>query len=169
MKKIFFLLLISSSIIFSQTAEDYNKAGVKAYDEKNYYEALQNYNMAIQLNPYFGTYYYNRAEARCQLRDYINALQDFNRAIYYDPEDFDAYTERALLKAEMKDYQGAVQDFKKAKSINADWFYIEGYDEDLKHYEEKLNEVTSNYYQRLFLFSWWLFQKCLWQIRKEWL
>ena len=101
---------------------------------KDYSEAINDYNKAIDINPNQTLPYYLRGKAKGSLGDYTGLLSDFDkvielgakkreREIYsweqvaYDMNaniDYSFYESRARAKVHFEDYSGAIEDYKKA-------------------------------------------------------
>jgi tetratricopeptide (TPR) repeat protein len=67
-------------------AEAYMKRGHLYERTTHTQEAMQDYNMAIQLNPYADIYFDKRARIRILSFDYYGALDDINKAIDLNSE-----------------------------------------------------------------------------------
>ena len=55
----------------------YNLKGASKADEGNYYEALENFNKALDLNPVFSVALFNRATIKADIGDLNGAREDF--------------------------------------------------------------------------------------------
>lgn len=75
-------------------ARAYYGRGELYYDEKNYGQAVTDYDKAIQLNPNDATPYKNRGRAYGALKEYAKAIVDCNKAIQLSPNDAYNYQAR---------------------------------------------------------------------------
>ncbi len=82
--------------------------------ERNFDEALRNFNQAISNNPKFVMAYNARANLRKDMGDEKGAMNDYNKALELDPRYSKALYNRGILKAANKNYKGAVRDYDKA-------------------------------------------------------
>jgi tetratricopeptide (TPR) repeat protein len=129
MRKTIVLLiaLVSVSICFGQTAEEYYEKGIEKYSSGDVDGARRDFNKAIKLNPNFAEAYTARGNARQRSynQDTNGALSDYTKAIQLDPDQIKAYVNRGLLRSRSEDYQGAIEDFSKAIEIDPN--YAKGY------------------------------------------
>lgn len=87
----------------------------------NYQQAISEYNKSIDLYPMKGEVYYDRGNARAEMKDYLGAIDDFTNALKYLIDDVDkwkAYYVRGRAKAEISDLQGAIVDFTEAIKLS---------------------------------------------------
>ena len=74
---------------------------------KNYYDAIECYNQAIELNEKDFESYVCKGNALKQLNDFNGAIYCFNKAIEVKPDsDDDVYLNKGILLNEFKDYNG---------------------------------------------------------------
>ncbi len=85
--------------------------GVQKYNKGEYAGAIQDYSLAIEMNPSYADAFYNRGLAKGQIKDYSGAIQDFSEAIRIDPTDYEAYNQRGKSKHNLEDYTDAIQDY----------------------------------------------------------
>jgi tetratricopeptide (TPR) repeat protein len=95
------------------TSEFYNR-GLEKAKQKNYAGAIEDFNQAIQLDPYFSTAYIERGLAYYKSGATLQAVFDYNEAIKLDGENAKAYYFRALAKLTLKNLPGALEDVEKA-------------------------------------------------------
>lgn len=88
----------------------YDQARDRA-DNKQYDEAITEYNKAIGLNPKYADAYFYRALCYSRKRDYPKAILDNSKAIELSPTYADAYFNRAGAYAESQKYSEAIQDY----------------------------------------------------------
>lgn len=98
------------------------KAYIGRGDAKNnlesYLAATEDYDIAIQLNPYAAAAYKGRGNAKYKLKQYRKAIADYNEAIIFKSDDFNAYYGRGLSRLELKQYSSAIIDFSAAIRLN---------------------------------------------------
>ncbi len=83
----------------------------------DYRGAIEDYTMAIKLNPDVGAYY-NRGNARKKLGDYEGAIADYDSVNSLNPEDISAYLHRANIKRKVGNNVGAIADYDSAIKLN---------------------------------------------------
>lgn len=113
-------LLVFSSTIRPSTAESdlgyYNIANEK-FQSKDYKEAIEYYDKAIEINPDLAVAYNNKAAAEVQLRRYEAALKDYDKAIELAPDFTGAYFGRGLTKILMFNEEQGCMDLYKAREL----------------------------------------------------
>lgn len=78
------------------TAWDYFRKGNRAiFEEKDYNKAIDNFNMAIKLNPEYAETFFFRGYAYDNLKKYDKAIENYSIAIKLNPEYATAYYFRA--------------------------------------------------------------------------
>ena len=109
-------------------AVEYFRSGVKARQQGQYSEAIQDFTKVIELNPddaeayYFrGSTYYSQGEHNHA----IKAIKDFTKAIELNPDDAETYHFRGFIHYSNGEYDHAIKDFTKAIELNPD--YAEAY------------------------------------------
>jgi len=80
-------------------------------------KVLQDYNLAIALNPNLPFVYYNRANAKIILKKYQRAIDDYSMAIKLEPNMAEAYYNRALTLLFLKEEKLACKDLSKAGEL----------------------------------------------------
>ena len=86
---------------------------------KDYYEAITDFNKAIELKPDFANAYFLRGNSKKKLG--MSFSDDYNKAIELNPNYLDAYFNRGSLKDSLKDYYGAIADFTKVLELKPDF------------------------------------------------
>lgn len=84
----------------------------------NYKDAIDYYNMAIDINANFAPSYLGRALANQSIGPKKNIIDDLNKAISLDPNYAEAYMERGLFYARKNDLVSAKVDLERAAQIN---------------------------------------------------
>ena len=120
MPRAFFILLAMAVTILGcgpSSAEDYNRTGVKHFEEGNAEEAIAAYSEAIRLDPDFAAASYNRGQAYFTIGDSGKAIPDFTRAIEVNPADRQvalAYAGRAMAYTVLGNDDAAGRDISRA-------------------------------------------------------
>jgi len=104
----------------------YNYLAGAKFMQKNYKEALDNYDEVAKLDPSFPDVYTNRGMMRHYLGDITGAIQDYNLAIKQDPSNSSAYNNKGAAELSLKDYPAALSDLNMAIRIKSD--YADAYD-----------------------------------------
>ena len=113
--KFLFLFLFFGQTNFAQTAKDWFEKGGKAYDNKQYENAIECYTKAIKLGYLpMRLAFNNRANAQQNLGKHAEAIADYDVIIRFDPNDAFAYNNRGFSKKELGDHTGAIVDFDKS-------------------------------------------------------
>ena len=102
----------------TMSVEQYYNRGVKRFNSKDYYAAIQDFNQVIRVKPDYGVFYDNRGIIKAGLEDYYGAIADFTKAIELEPNYALFYSNRGFAKQSLKDHYGAIADFTKAIEIN---------------------------------------------------
>lgn len=113
MKKtiLFYLFIICSISLFSQTHQDYYISGIHNMDNGKYVDAIKDFSSALDKNQKFEEAYLKRGSCYEVLNDYKNALFDYSKAIKLDPNNDLALFNRGILRERIRNYETAVQDF----------------------------------------------------------
>jgi len=102
----------------SPSAEKYFLAGTFLSSQEKYFDAIEKYNLAIEINPKSSNTYFNRGIAKYYLGNYTDAISDYTKAIEIDPTDFMFYDNRGAAKGKSDDYKGAILDFNQSLLID---------------------------------------------------
>lgn len=122
-------------------AHIYREYGDSAYQRGDMDRAIENYEMAINVNPNYEGVYNNCGLAHLQKRDYDRAIENFNKAIDLKP-DAGTYFNRGLAHFDKRQYDRAIEDYTEAidrqlEPDNSEAYYNRG-----KTYRRK-GEYTS--------------------------
>ena len=101
--------------------EAYDEAE-KAYDSRDYKNAIKHYNRALSLLPSLKAGFCQRGIAKRLLEDYRGALLDFEKAIEVNASNSaEAYHQRGLIKFHvLSDAEGALRDYNRAIELAAE-------------------------------------------------
>jgi tetratricopeptide (TPR) repeat protein len=87
-----------------------NRQGNQFYNDKQYSNAVQNYQQAVALKPAYVIAHFNLAQAYDRFHDYAKAISEYERSIDFDPMNYAAYNNVARLYVlHAKDYNGALR------------------------------------------------------------
>jgi tetratricopeptide (TPR) repeat protein len=121
MKKIILLtflsLLLSACTSKKEKAVQYNKSGIKNMFKMNTKEAMEDFNLAIELDPMFDQPYFYRGNLKYSARDYQGALADYTKAIELNQGFADAYNNRGNLYQALNKLKDACADWQKAHDL----------------------------------------------------
>jgi len=92
-------------------------------ENKNYSEAIENYNKVIDLTPNYPDVYYNRGFSYFNLQKFQTAIEDLTKYIEFKSDNFMAYGLRGWCKYYTEDFIGAIQDFNNLIELNPDLPY----------------------------------------------
>jgi len=94
---------------------------------KNYKQAIEDFNRAIEINPLYAEAYNNRGNAYTDLDHHKKAIEDFNRAIDIKPSFAGTYGNRGNAYIALGNTEQAIEDFSRAIAIKPDdvSFYIQ--------------------------------------------
>jgi SpoVK/Ycf46/Vps4 family AAA+-type ATPase len=106
-------------------ATAYYEKGNEYYEQGDYDKAIENYSMAIILNPNFLECYFNRALCYYNKKNYDKAIEDYTRAAEIDPENAMIYNNRGDAHYRKQEFDKAIADYDKAISLNKD--YLKAY------------------------------------------
>ena len=116
----------------------------QALSENDLNRKIEFYSQAIELNPKFAEAYYNRGNAKYNMKRYEEAIKDYSEAIGLNPNDAEAYYNRGNAKYNMKRYEEAIKDYSEAIGLNPN--YAEAYNNrgnakyNMKRYEEAIED-----------------------------
>jgi tetratricopeptide (TPR) repeat protein len=109
---------INKAIELSPRAAFYNNRGNVRNELGDKQGAIDDYNLAIKINPNLAEAYAGRGNVRNELGDKQGAIDDFNQAIKFNPKYAEAYYNRGIVRYDLGDKQGAIDDYNLAIKIN---------------------------------------------------
>lgn len=101
------LLLVFANSTTAQTAKKYFSTAEKYQQAKNYTEAINNYNQAIQLDPNYVKAYTGRAAAYELTGKKADAAEDYKRATVFSPKEKEYYYNAGRLFFDIEKYADA--------------------------------------------------------------
>ena len=118
--------------LFDHAIEVAGHSDVMHYDRGVAYErlgdtprAIQDYNMAVDVNPGYVDALFNLGAAYAKLGDHRQAISNYDRAIAINPQSARFHNSRGISYAVIGDYEQAISDFDRA--IEIDSGYPDGY------------------------------------------
>jgi len=99
-------------------ARTYYHKGNTAYEKGDYQKAIENYNMAIILNPTFSEAYFNRGLCYYNLKNFDKAITDYTKSAELDPKNAVIYNNRGDAFYRKQDFDKAIVDYDKAIALN---------------------------------------------------
>lgn len=94
--------------------------GQEKAKQRAYAEAVDKYNLAIELQPQNADIYSDRAVAYFHLKKLNLSLMDMNKAQKLDPNNSYRYSSRAYIKDACGDVEGAIADYRKTIELDPD-------------------------------------------------
>lgn len=100
----------------------YNK-GVHYYKKQDYDKAIENFNLSLEIEPYYKTHYL-RGLSYYFLKNYNKAIDDFTKSINNKPEYYGSYYFRGRSCYIQKKYNLSISDFKKTLKLKFNFTII---------------------------------------------
>lgn len=113
----FFLLTISSSVLFAQNADLLAEAQ-KSIEAQNYFKAMRQLDDLLKEKPTSARAHFMKGLCEYKLENPKAALEHFDYAILYQPDYLEAYYNRGLIQAGMQEHTLAIKDFDAILSKN---------------------------------------------------
>lgn len=122
-------ILVSCVLLACSASEEtkrdrYFLQGNEALQDRNYQKAIDFYDKAIHLDPYFASAYNNRGVAKIETGRTYEAVQDYNQAIAIDSAYFDAIFNRAYAYEQIGRITQALNDLQTVKRAFPDSAYV---------------------------------------------
>jgi tetratricopeptide (TPR) repeat protein len=102
-----------------KNAQYFFKLGSQAARNKQWEQAVANYDSALAKDPSFKMAYFYRGQAKEQMSDHLNAHEDYTAAIRNNYKKDEAYHLRGNIRLQLNDYKGALSDFDSAILVNS--------------------------------------------------
>ncbi len=119
----------------------------KLYAQK-YNEAIDAFNIVINVKPNLADPYFLRGIAKYNLADYLGAEQDFTQAVELKPNHTDALKNRGITRVNLKKYYLALNDFDQAiklYAIDPELFVFRGFCKiNINHYDQAINDFNKS-------------------------
>ena len=97
----------------------YCEQGLKYYNQKDFQQAVKQYDLALKENPNFTDAYRLRAKAKEKLGDKDGAISDFHQLLLIQPNNTEVYNSLGDLYFKREDYFEAIQNYSQIILINA--------------------------------------------------
>ncbi len=101
----------------------YNNRANGYADQKQYQQALADYDHSLRLNPDYAIAYRNRGLSYNALKNYDRAITDYDQAIRLNPRYEAAYNSRGSSYYSKKEYDRAIADYTEALKIDPNSSY----------------------------------------------
>ncbi|MFQ4140862.1 tetratricopeptide repeat protein [Chlorogloeopsis sp. ULAP02] len=101
--------------------DDFYNRGLEKARQKDWAGAIEEFNSAIQLNPYFAEAHLQRGLAYYDLGDILQAVSDYTEALKLNPKSIEACYCRALARVGLKNFPGALTDINQAIFLNSNY------------------------------------------------
>jgi len=95
----------------------------KGAKEDDYWQAINDFTKAIEINSKDARAYFNRGWAYFYLSEYQKAIDDCTRAIKINPQEAAAYSIRGIVWYDLHEYQKAIDDCTRAIKLNPEYVY----------------------------------------------
>jgi tetratricopeptide (TPR) repeat protein len=113
--------LYSLLIAISPSHYLYNHRGLVRFSLSQYDKALNDFNVAIEIQPKDTRVYTNRGLTYRMLKEETKALDDFNKSLELNPLWADTFYGRSLTYYDMGDIRSALEDCDKAIALKPDF------------------------------------------------
>ncbi|MFC2074905.1 tetratricopeptide repeat protein, partial [Bdellovibrionota bacterium] len=126
-------------------ADYYVSLGNRYLRDGRRWDAIAQYQLAIQKDPKSAIAYYNLGKAYSDERDYQGAIQNFQHAINYDKQDVNSYIEMGKIFTRTYQYKNAQEVLQKARNLepaNPKVFMAAGY---FFEHKNELNRAKYEY------------------------
>ena len=90
----------------------------EAVSETDLQKQIDLFTEYIRLDPKSANAYYNRGNAKADLKNFEDAINDYSIAIELDPTNASAYYNRGNAKADLMNFEGAINDYNKAIELD---------------------------------------------------
>jgi tetratricopeptide (TPR) repeat protein len=125
-----------------KTAKDWVSVGNDLSVSKNYEEAINAYDKALEIKPDSSEAWYNRGIALRNLQRYEDAIASYDKAIQFQPDYANAWNNRGIALEKLQRYEDAIASYDKAIQFqpgDADPWYNRGIAlEKLQRYEDAI-------------------------------
>ncbi len=118
----FFLIsfiLASCSLVHTAQAKKHLSQGMELEQQGQLQLAMDEYSLAIELDPTLALAFYQRGSAHAALEDYIQAVDDLDQVLALDPEHAEAFNLRGLACIKLEEFDRAIEDLNKAIELQA--------------------------------------------------
>ncbi|MES2731450.1 MAG: tetratricopeptide repeat protein [Bacteroidota bacterium] len=110
----------STEEILQLSKQNY-RTGVARFEQKQYQEAIQQFDQALLLKPNYTEAWLAKGDAYFQWKNYSAAKDSYTQTINQQPTNAEAYFQRGLTQAQLQDYASAIKDYQKATSLRPEY------------------------------------------------
>lgn len=131
----------------AQTAQQYLQKGNDFYKNKQYIQAITEYNQAIRLQPTAPEPWFNRGQCNYYTENYTRAIADYTQALNLRPTYVDALFQRGLSYNKNKQHDLAIADYTRGIGLapaDAQLYYNRG----IAHSDKGLLEFALSDYNK---------------------
>jgi suppressor of G2 allele of SKP1 len=100
------------------SAEDALKKANSLFVDENFEDALEQYNLAIELDAKNIDAYLKRSQCNTKLKNFTDALADANKAITLGPNNAKAFFRKGIACFELEEYETALAAFEKGSALD---------------------------------------------------
>ena len=115
------LMLSIPEKVNAESANFYDKQGLKEWNNNNFSAAIRNYNKAIEIEPNNSLLYGKRGNSYYQLGDFYKAISDYNKSLQLNPNDKEVFLFRGLAKQKIGFIKGACSDWKMSSALGQEF------------------------------------------------
>ena len=130
------------------TASDYLRRGNRAYDNRQFEDAIAAYTKAIELDSTFTIAYSNRGASYGQMGEYEKEIADCEKAIEISPDYANAYNNRGFAYNRLNQKEKAFRDYTTAIELNpnSECAYSNrgAFYNNLQEYEKAIEDCTKS-------------------------
>jgi len=98
--------------------DEFYHQGLEKAKQKDYAGAIEEFNRALQLTPYFAEAYFQRGLAYYDSGAILQAVADYTEVLKLNPQSLEAYYSRALARVALKNLPSALEDVECAIRLN---------------------------------------------------
>ncbi len=106
--------------LYADQSIAYQARGIVYTEQKQYEEAIADFDRAIALDPLNDLAFLGRGRVKYDMGDFEGAIADFSETIRIDPEYPIAYNNRGAARRDVGDFTGALADLNQAIILNPD-------------------------------------------------
>jgi tetratricopeptide (TPR) repeat protein len=117
-------LLNSQGIKGKQRAALLRETGLLFASGKNYEQAVESFEQAVQIKPDFFAAWNDRGNSMCNLGRYEEAIRSCRKAISLNPNYLDAYDSLGFIYYRQKDYPSEIKTYQQAIKIDSTEAYL---------------------------------------------
>ena len=115
------LLLTFPEQVNAESANFYDKQGLKEWNNNNFSAAIRNYNKAIEIEPNNALLYGKRGNSYYQLGDFYKAISDYDQSLKLNPNDETIFFFRGMAKLNIGFIKGACSDWKMSSALGKEF------------------------------------------------